>query len=213
MKTKDKVGKKFGPFQTFGPYRPVITKSSDRMKSIKENSPAIFFIREKQQPLSAGTYSGFNAVKNTIFDGIVEIRTVDVAGKNAVNKHDKTILKCSEKYNLDPDITRSVMYAENAKGWYGIPGDIIHKSKTPLPMNVRKSLWSDLIENNTKNMYDADANIETGVLLLKRIRDRVDKPTPEKIGTLYNSLSKDNVTAYGEYVGKVYKEKPWKRLD
>ena len=56
-------------------------------------------------------------------------------------------------------------------------------------------------------------NIETGVLLLKRIRDRVDKPTPEKIGTLYNSLSKDNVTAYGEYVGKVYKEKPWKRLD
>lgn len=213
MKEKSKFGEKFGPFQSFRPYKPVVSKSSDRMKSIKENTPAVFIVREKKSPLSAEKRTRLDAIKNNIFDAFTDMRTVDLAGRSAIYKHDKAILKYSEKYNLDPDIARSVMYAENAKGWYGIPGDVVGQSKTPLPMNVRKSLWSDLIEKNTKNMYDADANIETGVLLLKRIRDRVDKPTPEKIGTLYNSLSKDNVTAYGEYVGKVYKEKPWKRLD
>ncbi len=37
-------------------------------------------------------------------------------------------------------------------------------------------------------MYDPDVNIEASTVLLSRLRDRIEKPTPEKIGTLWNSL-------------------------
>jgi hypothetical protein len=44
---------------------------------------------------------------------------------------------------------------------------------------------------------------------MRRIQDRLDDPTPEKIATLYNGLMKEQVTDYGARVARYYKEKPW----
>ena len=62
-------------------------------------------------------------------------------------------------------------------------------------------------------MYDPEVNVEAGTLLLSRLRDRIEKPTPEKIGTLWNSLKEKETTVFGNYIGKLYQEKPWKKLD
>ena len=62
-------------------------------------------------------------------------------------------------------------------------------------------------------MYDEDANIEASTILLKRIRDRVEKPTPEKIGTLWNGLGLEENNEFGNYIGELYRKKPWKRID
>ena len=62
-------------------------------------------------------------------------------------------------------------------------------------------------------MYDPDVNVEAGTLLLSRLRDRIEKPTPEKIGTLWNTLKEKETNVFGNYIGKLYREKPWKKLD
>lgn len=80
-------------------------------------------------------------------------------------------------------------------------------------LNISKTRWSQLIEKDPDHMYDPSINIESGMVLIDRLRSRIHKPTPEKIGTLWNSLRKESVSDFGRYVGQVYREKPWKKVD
>ena len=145
-----------------------------------------------------------------------DLRTFESYGKSAVNENDRRILRYSDKHNIDPDLVRAVMFAENARGHKGIfnwAGDVSGLSKSIEPMNIQKNRWSSLVDKKPEDMYDPDVNVEAGTLLLSRLRDRIEKPTPEKIGTLWNSLKEKETTIFGTYIDKVYREKPWKKLD
>jgi hypothetical protein len=38
-----------------------------------------------------------------------------------------------------------------------------------------------------------------------------ENPTPEKVGTLWNSISQEEVTTQGARIGRIYRERPWER--
>lgn len=75
-------------------------------------------------------------------------------------------------------------------------------------MNINPEIWRDLGFAG-RQASDPATNIEMGTKLIGRIRDRLENPTPEAVGTLYNSLPKDKVTDYGAYIARLMREKPW----
>jgi soluble lytic murein transglycosylase-like protein len=189
--------------KTYGPPRPVVNDAAKREDAIKRNLPARFEIRNNPE---AGDASGF-------FD---DVWNADSYGRTAVQEHHHRILRYSEKYDLDPDLVRAVMFAENARGhkvFLNWAGDVSGLSKSIMPMNIQKNRWSSLVDKSPEDMYDPDVNVEAGTLLLSRLRDRIEKPTPEKIGTLWNTLKEKETNVFGNYIGKLYREKPWKKLD
>lgn len=82
-----------------------------------------------------------------------------------------------------------------------------------MPMNIQIKKWSGLIDKKPNELYDSNENIEASTVLLKRIRDRIKDPTPEKIGSIWNFAGKEKTSEFGEYVGMLYQEKPWKNLN
>ena len=54
-------------------------------------------------------------------------------------------------------------------------------------------------------------NIRAGATLLKRIHDRLEDPSIENIGTLYNGTMKEKVSDYGAQLADIYAKKPWER--
>ncbi|MCB9988643.1 MAG: hypothetical protein H6868_04815 [Rhodospirillales bacterium] len=145
-----------------------------------------------------------------------DIYNMDFLGRHAVQKHDGTISKYAQKHNIDPDIVRSVMFAENARGHKlggNYAGDVTRKSESPLPMNIQKHRWSSLVDKQPDDLYDPDTNIEAATILLRRITDRIEKPTAEKVGSVWHHVGRQKTDQFGEYIGKVYKEKPWRKID
>lgn len=197
----------------FGPFKPVVNGSQERISAIKDDSPAVFEINQNDFPIHLGKSTANQLLNQGLNDLYTAGRTFDFFGKQTVHKYDNKILKYAQKHNIDPDLTRAVMYAENARGWYGVFPESVGASESILPMNIRKDIWSDLLKKKPEDIYDPDINIESGTVLLKRIRDRIDRPTPEKIGSIWNSAEKKSITEFGAYVGRVYKEKPWQKID
>lgn len=117
------------------------------------------------------------------------------------------------------------MYVENAQGaHYGYPAELIDAAKdvlpaylhgfaakSILPMNIRYDVWGRLGFSRA-DFQKPETNIRAGVLLIRRILDRLENPTVSKVATLYNSLSKDRVTDYGARVADVYRSKRWEQL-
>lgn len=78
-------------------------------------------------------------------------------------------------------------------------------------MNINGELWGALVEKPKQRLDDSQENIEAGVILLKRIGDRIENPTPEKIGSVWNFTGRENVNEIGAEIGKAYKNKPWQK--
>ena len=75
-------------------------------------------------------------------------------------------------------------------------------------MNIYPKIWGRL--GLSKETASAPKkNIKAGVTLIKRIADRLDNPTPAKIGSIWNYAGRENVNDYGAYVDRMYHEKPW----
>jgi soluble lytic murein transglycosylase-like protein len=197
----------------YGPQRPIVNLGKDRIESLKNNTPAIFEIHERRFPVNLAKRNSMEFLKQGISESLTEKRTLPEAGKKAVQKYDEKILQYGQKHNVDPDLIRAVMYAENARGFYGNAADSLGISKTALPMNVHKKVWIDLLDGKPKDLYNPDINIETGAVLLKRISSRIEKPIPEKVSTLWNSAPKEYISEFGNYVGEVYRKKPWRNID
>lgn len=122
----------------------------------------------------------------------------------------------AQKHDVDPDLMRAVMYAENARGHYIIANkmaDTLKISDSILPMNIQKHTWSPLLDKKPEDMYDEDTNIETSAVLLRRIADRIDYPSAEKVGSVWNYIGRERTSEFGEYIGRLYREKPWKRIE
>lgn len=75
-------------------------------------------------------------------------------------------------------------------------------------MNINPEIWGGLgIDRRTAADYLT--NIRAGVPLIKRISDRIENPTPEKIASIWNFTGRERVNDFGAYAGRVYIEKPW----
>lgn len=145
-----------------------------------------------------------------------DLYNVDAYGREAVQKHNPTISKYSEKHNIDPDIIRATMYAENARGHKIILNDLADKfgkSDSLMPMNIQKNMWAQIVGRQPEEMYDPEVNIESSAVLLRRIANALDKPTPSKVGTLWNDLGARKTSKFGHYIGNLYQEKTWNRAD
>lgn len=193
------------PKDKYGPFLPVVDGASEREKVIKNNKPARFSIvgnNNKQETRGTGLWD--------------DLRSFNQYGTQAVQKFDKPIMKYAEKYKIDPDLTRAVMYAENARGHkmgLNALADRLGASESIMPMNIQKDRWASLVDKKPGDLYNSDVNIEASTKLLQRIHDRIDKPTPEKIGTLWNSLGREKTSEFGEYIGEIYKSRPWRKID
>jgi len=132
-------------------------------------------------------------------------------GKDVVSKYSDIIEKYANKYNIDADLVKAIMFAENACGYYYGANefmDYIGLSKSQLPMNIRGSIWGDFqgIHYDTKI---PEQNIELGTRLIKQIYDSIEDPTPEKVTTIWNSVAKDKISSFGYRGGTAYRTKPW----
>lgn len=124
------------------------------------------------------------------------------AAVREVRKCNNLIEAAAERYSIDPDIVRAIIYTEVSRGWfYGKPAQDLGGAKTLYPGNISRS-WQDLIPgSNVENDKD---NIELTTMLISRIAKRLDDPSIENIYSLYNSLSHDRT-----YVNKETKSTPY----
>lgn len=78
-------------------------------------------------------------------------------------------------------------------------------------MNINGKIWGGLVDKPGERLNNAEENIEAGVILLKRISDRIENPTPEKIGSIWNFTGRENVNEMGKEIGEAFRTKPWKK--
>jgi hypothetical protein len=50
------------------------------------------------------------------------------------------------------------------------------------------------------------------VTLIKRISERIDDPTPAKIGSLWNGIKLEMVNERGSRIEKIHEKRPWENL-
>ncbi len=130
-------------------------------------------------------------------------------GAKAVRKYNHLIEREATKQGVKPDLVRAIMYVENAQGsLYGIPAEILGVADSILPMNVKKSVWSKL-DGKDNDLHNPEDNIRIGVMLIKRIQDRIKDHTPEKIASIYNFMGAEKITDFGARVGQVSKGQLW----
>jgi hypothetical protein len=131
-------------------------------------------------------------------------------GKASVVKNMALIKVESDKQKVDPNLVAAIFYVENSHGWYGglgLAADVVGISKSELPGNIRP-MWNKLAGEHG-DIRKLEDNIKASVTLIKRIAERLENQTVERVATLYNSLSQDQVSDYGARVGEVFRTHPW----
>lgn len=202
--------------EVFGGWRreiPILSNSQERKQSIIYNTPAIFNIEGYEQNTSNDVpwYQ-----RHTQEEVTENSKTID-------SIIDKNIYTNTINHNR---LIRAIIYIETTHGYYDkiydIPviQDIVVKyygnQKSFTPMNVNYDYWKELADKMgyTKEQVkiDKETNITIGYELIKRIIDRIENPTIEKIGTLYNSLAKEKISSYGRILKYYYDNKSWLNL-
>ena len=140
-------------------------------------------------------------------------------GVIAVQKYGDIVEEEARREGIDPDLVKAIMFHENGAGNYaGLarPAEIakraLGRDPSLFPMNIKAGIWGDLVSKDP-TLKSARANIRAGVRLVKGLRDRIVDPTPEKIATLYGATAADEVRDSGAFVGRILREKPWKKLE
>lgn len=175
---------------------PILDDAPERTENMLGDRPGRFVVRENPEaddspPESAEPWVGWDATR----------RNADYI-EQAARDHD-----------VDPDLVRAIMWVETAHfargGWDSL-ADYAGVSTSSLPMNIQREKWAGLIGAQPDELKDRQRNIEAGAALLRRIADRVEDPTPERIGSVWNYAGREQVSDYGAQVGRVYREKPWR---
>ncbi len=156
----------------------------------------------------------FGIADNPIEDGSAPLWRIPVLGWRAVQRYGAIAEEEAKRLGLDPDLVKAVLYYENADGHWGVLndlGDLLGTSKTVMPMNINPGKWGGLgISRETAR--DPRTNIRAAVKLLKRIAERIEDPTPEKIGSLWNGMMLEKVNDRGARIGRIYRERPWEQI-
>ncbi len=164
---------------------------------------------DRQDSILNGSSGYIDTAANPKADGKPPWYEFSEFGADAVHKYNPEIEAEAKRTNLDPDLIRSVMYMEGSHGWYGRPAEALGVAGSYQPMNVQPEPWAKLGGAEADIIKKPVDNIRAGAELMSRIRDRLPEATPDRIATLYNNLSADNVTDYGARVQNIMKEKPW----
>jgi peptidoglycan hydrolase-like protein with peptidoglycan-binding domain len=174
---------------------PIVNHSKERIESILNDTPAIFKIEVDKNVNDKAPWYEYTSLARIAL---------------AVNKNEINIY--AKKHNLDIDLIRTVMWAENTRGGVfglGYIADWIGRSKTVMPMNINPDIWHSLISENKNDLYKTEKNIESATILLKRIQERIISPTPEKIAAIWQYIGHEKINNYSAYIGRIYLEKPW----
>lgn len=155
--------------------------------------------------------------RNPNANGDKKFYEVPKVGYDTVRKFDPTIKEMAERHGTDPDMLRAVMWAENARGHkFGgnALADKLGWSNSKTPMNINPKLWGNVLGKEKTDLSDPRDNIEAAAIVLKRLENRINgKKDAAKIGTIWNSTGQNETTDFGEYIGRVYREKPWLKPD
>ncbi len=100
---------------------------------------------------------------------------------------------------------------ETTHGWYDAVTGLIMPPRSLRPMYVNLTFWGEALKVNRKQLEDPRTNIDTGVRILRGIRDRLARPNIRAWATLYNNLSAERVSSYGARVETIYREKLWRK--
>jgi hypothetical protein len=206
---------------TNGSKPPVVNLGKDRQTSIINGMPAVFKIDDN--PAAKGDKPFFSRR-----DGKISVENHDA---HKVDLYESIIEEEAKRQGVDPRLVKAIMYMETSHGRYGyraedldrtmeeypvlgqIPGvgQLLNslRADSILPMNIRASIWSAL-GFSKEQLKDPRLNIRAGVMLLKRIIERIDNPTVAKVATLYNNLSRESVTDYGARVAEIYRQELWR---
>lgn len=135
-------------------------------------------------------------------------------GIEAVKKYGAVIDREAKLQGVNHDLIRAIMYVENADGSRGGIEELVTRlgaAKTLMPMNINFKKWQGMGGVKADEFDDPAKNIRAGVALVARIARRVDDPTPEKIGTLWNSMPREKVNSMGARIGRAYRERLWEK--
>jgi hypothetical protein len=179
------------------PQRPIVNKSADRIRSILNDEAARFEIAD-----------------NPDEDGAEPLWRIHNKGAKAVKDYGAIVEREAARIGVDPDLVKAVLYYENADGHNLILndlGDWLGPSGTVMPMNINPKIWGGLGIPTREDARNPERNIQAGTLLLKRITDRLDDPTPAKIGAIWNGVGHEKVNHRGARIGRIYRERSWEK--
>lgn len=158
---------------------------------------------ERRDSIINKTLAVFPIAENAKAVGVKPV--YELGSESQVAKYCGVIQQMARKHGVDPTLVMAIMYMETTHGWYDVVNPM---RKTILPMNIHYSYWKKLGVTPDK-LEVPSYNIEYGVILIRRIRDRVENPSISKVATLYNFIGAENVSTYGARVAAIYWEKPW----
>ena len=176
---------------------PTLSTAQDRKQSIINDTPAIFNIEGYERDL----------VNNIPW---YQLHTQEEVTENN-NVIDKIIDKNAQTNNINHNrLIRAIIYLETTHGYY----DAINPmNKSFRPMNVNYDYWKEWInkmgytKEQVKN--NKEINIKIGYALVAKILERIQNPTIEKVGTIYNVLGKEKISSYGKVLKYYYDNESW----
>lgn len=178
------------------PDTPVLTQRRDREQAILSDAPARFEMHD-----------------NPGATGNAPLWRKPEYGKSMVDQYGAFIDAEARRQGTDPDMIKAILYYENADGHkFGadVAADMLGLSRSQRPMSIRSDVWAGLGLPPDK-ARDPETNIRAAVTLVKRISDRLEDPSPEKIGTLWNSLSQEQISERGARIGRIYRDRSWEK--
>lgn len=177
-------------------------------------------VERKAAILDESKKADFHVIPNLAASGERPKHTIEYFSE--VKENEKTIEREAKKAGVDPDFVKAVVYLETTQGHYdrlamfrdwvmngtGLSKTRVHKSIRP--MNVHVEEWKDL-GYSRDDLKVPEKNIEAGVKLISKIKQRMPDASPEAIASVYNALGTRKVTDYGMRVKKLMEEKPWEK--
>ena len=190
------------------PIRPKAQREIDDATRNPGKEDIIFTMEESRQwAVLKDRQVWFNIDDNPAEKGEAPFWSTHVLGAEAVKKHDAIIEREAKLKGVDPDLVRAIMYMENADG---NPLNLnrqlekVGMASSTLPMNIKPSMWAGLDGVKKEEFKNPEANIRAGVTLIKRIRDRLDDPTPAKIGSIWSFTGAEKINEKGARIQKIY---------
>jgi hypothetical protein len=180
------------------------SRKGDVCCAIKFHSPALKYLEERKK----------SVVLNEAAEFVIEDRVVNTAepiselsGFDEVGANEAHIETSADRWGLDSNLVRAIIYMETTHGWYD---RLSPRKKSIRPMNVHSEFWKGLGIDEI-GLKDAGRNIDAGCLILSRIRNRIRDDSIRKVASIYNFLGAERVTDYGGRVEQIFRERLWQR--
>lgn len=169
---------------------PVLDRAEDRRAAIARGEAALFRLK------SAG--------------GREAKPVYELPEKSEVRRYDYYIRRSARRHGMDVDLVRAIVYMETTHGWYDEVTGLLIEPQSLRPMNVNVAFWGEAMGVTRDELLNPRVNVETGVRILRGIRDRLADPDVRSIATLYNNLAAEHENDYGARVETIYKKRLWR---